>query len=86
MNDELAATIESLATKIESLDLTEKEIAVLGTALAGAGDHEVEGHAIDAKGAMSPLDFGLPDLRARITQGVASEDELIALFPSRNIR
>lgn len=81
MSDELAATIESLATKIESLDLNKKELAVLDAALGGADAAEVQGYKADVAG----LGFGLPDLRGRITRGVASEDELVALFPSRNI-
>ncbi len=55
---------DSLATKIEGLDLTTDELTVLDGVLSAAeAASEVEGFRFTAP---EPLSFGLPDLRGRM--------------------
>lgn len=56
--------IDSLATKIEGLDLTSEELTVLDGVLSAAeAVSGVEGFRFTAP---EPLSFGLPDLRGRM--------------------
>lgn len=79
---EISEVVDSLARKLESLDLTEEEATLLDLTLQAATAPEVEGFAFQP----TPDKFGLPDLRGRIETVVKGVGvDVKSLFPSRNV-